>query len=251
LLSEYVGEFVTFDTRLFRTLRPLLFSPGTVAKEYLAGHRVTYLPPLRAYLYAALLFFGLFTVFEAKSPPVYVVTSTAAADEIRQSSARGARVIIGLPERIRWVDDGHWRQITERAQADPDAFALVAYRNSPRAFVLFVPIGALLLELFYRKQGYYIDHLVFALYHHALLFLGFAAVFPVWNDAWLPDQIGLPARWAIGLWLVACFPLSLRRVYGGTWPMTALKSAGLATLYVVGFFFFGMFFVVSMAVLTF
>ena len=251
LVSEYVAEFVTFDTRLFRTLRPLLFSPGTVTREYLAGHRVTYLPPLRAYLYAALLFFGLFTVFETKSPPVYVVTSTAAADEVRQSSARGARIIIGLPERIRWVDDRHWTQIKERAQANPDAFALVAYRNIPRAFVLFVPIGALLLELFYRKQGYYIDHLVFALYHHALLFLGFAAIFAVWNDAWLPDLIAFPARWVIGLWFLACFPLALRRVYGGTWLMTALKSVALAALYLVGFFFFGMVFIVTMAVLTF
>ncbi len=222
-----------------------------MTKEYLAGHRIAYLPPLRAYLYAALVFFGLFTVFETKSPPVYVYTSGSVdAEQIRATSAGGSRVTFEFPQHVWGVDDRYLQEVTARAQANPDAFALAAYRNIPRAFFLFVPISALLLKLFYRKR-YYVEHLMFALYHHAFVFVSFAGLFVLGRASELPDLLVRPMRWAIVLWLLAYFPLSLRRVFGGAWPVTGLKTIGLAVPYLVGFLFFGFGFVTLMAVLTF
>ena len=44
------------DGRIFRTLRNL-FVPGLVAREYLSGHRVRYIPPLRLFVILSLLTF--------------------------------------------------------------------------------------------------------------------------------------------------------------------------------------------------
>jgi hypothetical protein len=44
------------DGRIFRTLR-LLFVPGRVAREYMAGHRVRFIPPLRLFVVLSLLTF--------------------------------------------------------------------------------------------------------------------------------------------------------------------------------------------------
>ena len=249
LLSELAGDVFGLDTRLMRTMRPLLLKPGEVTREYLAGRRVTYVPPLRAYLIAALIFFGCFTVFPTEAPPVYVFVSGSADAEVIQQSARGSRVTIELPQRL-WFADRRFQEVSKRALANQEEFALAAYRNIPRAFFLFVPIFALILELFFRK-GYYVDHLVFALYYHVILFLGFTMFFLIARLPWLPDVFVMIVRWAIVLWLLAYIPVAFRRVYGGSKLMTAVKSVAFLFFYVFGFAMFGILFVISMAVLTF
>jgi len=251
LFADLVGDVLSVDTRFARTLRPLLFRPGHVSKEYLAGRRVAHVPPLRAYLIAALVFFGLFTVFPTRSPPVYVYTSgSVEAGELAKSSTRGSRVTIELPKRV-WFGDRRFQEVSARARADPEAFARLSYRNVPRAFFLFLPIFAVMLELFYRKQGYYIDHLVFALYYHAFVFLTFATLFLLGRAAWLPDLLASPLRWALLLWLIAYLPIALRRVYGGSWTKTAFKVISLGVLYLVGFVAIGFPFILFMAMMTF
>ena len=251
LLSEGLGEILSLDTRLIRTVRPLLFTPGQVTREYLAGHRVAHVSPLRAYLVAALVFFGLFNVFTVTAPPVYVFIA-GSAEEAEAKAARspsGSKITIGLPEHV-WFGDQKFQEVSKRARANPDAFARTSYQYIQTAFFLFVPISALILELFYRKQGYYIEHLVFALYQHAFLFLNFTLWF-------LIGRLGLPglAAWSlrsvIAWWLLAALAIAVRRVYGGSWLATILKSFGLFLVYSIGFFFFGMVFVLYMAVVTF
>jgi len=250
LLSEGVGEILSLDTRLIRTVRPLLFRPGQVTKEYLAGHRVAHVSPLRAYLVAALVFFGLFNVFTVTAPPVYVfIAGSAEEARVKAQEAPGTRVTIGLPEHV-WFGDQKFQEVSERARANPEAFARTSYRYIQTAFFLFVPISALILELFYRKQGYYVDHLVFALYQHAFLFLNFTLWFLL-GRLGLPGLATLSLHGVIALWLLAALPIALRRVHGGSWRATILKSIGLFLLYSVGLFFFGMVFVLYMAVVTF
>src|SRR6516225_4826461 len=45
------------DSRLWRTLGALLFRPGYLTREFLAGRRARYLPPVRLYLVISVLFF--------------------------------------------------------------------------------------------------------------------------------------------------------------------------------------------------
>ncbi len=48
LLSDAVGDLLNLDTRLTRTLRPLMLMPGQVAKDYIAGRRTSHVPPLKS-----------------------------------------------------------------------------------------------------------------------------------------------------------------------------------------------------------
>src|SRR3977135_3735924 len=45
------------DSRLWRTLAALLFKPGYLTREFLAGRRARYLPPVRLYLGLSVVFF--------------------------------------------------------------------------------------------------------------------------------------------------------------------------------------------------
>ena len=57
LLRDFVDDFFTLDSRLFKTIVPLLFKPGFLTVEYNSGKRIKYLPPLRMYLVFSVLFF--------------------------------------------------------------------------------------------------------------------------------------------------------------------------------------------------
>jgi hypothetical protein len=51
---------VHFDSLIFRTLFPLLFRPGFLVNEYLAGRRARYLNPIRMYVFLSIVFFSIF-----------------------------------------------------------------------------------------------------------------------------------------------------------------------------------------------
>ena len=58
---EFLGEaaevFTHADSRLWRTIAPLLFRPGFLTQQFLQGRRASYLPPFRLYIVVSLLFF--------------------------------------------------------------------------------------------------------------------------------------------------------------------------------------------------
>jgi len=57
LVYDFIGDIFNFDSRFFRTLRPMLFQPGLLTVEYIRGRRQHYLPPVRMYIFVSLVFF--------------------------------------------------------------------------------------------------------------------------------------------------------------------------------------------------
>ncbi|RYF86853.1 MAG: DUF3667 domain-containing protein [Chitinophagaceae bacterium] len=49
-----------FDGKFFHTLKHLVFRPGFIPKEYVAGKRMSYLDPIRMYLFTSAVFFLIF-----------------------------------------------------------------------------------------------------------------------------------------------------------------------------------------------
>ena len=61
LFRDFIGDLFELDSRIWRSLIPLLFRPGLLTLEYLSGRRVRYTPPLRMYLVLSLVFFVVVT----------------------------------------------------------------------------------------------------------------------------------------------------------------------------------------------
>lgn len=249
LVSEFVEDVLSLDARLTKTIRPLLLTPGMLVREYLAGRRTRYLPPLKTYLTAAFIFFSLFTVFPPNARYAVFVEGSPEQEAARNNP--GSQVSFALPAHAPAPLDRRYQAALARAKANPERFANAALANIPRVFFLLLPMFALLLELFYRKQGYYIDHLIFALYYHAFVFLTFAAVFLVGKTAgWTPGVVRFAINAVLQVWLAAYLPIALRRVYGGSWAKTLLKLTGLGVLY-VPVVLTGLFVLTVMAIATF
>jgi hypothetical protein len=62
LVKDALGDLTNFDSRIWRTLIPLLFRPGQVTQDYLRGRRASYTPPFRMYLILSIAFFLLATI---------------------------------------------------------------------------------------------------------------------------------------------------------------------------------------------
>ncbi len=99
VLADFLGDLLNFDSRFFGSLWPLFVRPGLLTKEYLAGRRVRFIPPVRMYLFSSLFFFGMvaFLVsssdldFNIDDDPQNEVTSAIAKDIAKERDAAAAR----------------------------------------------------------------------------------------------------------------------------------------------------------------
>jgi hypothetical protein len=55
--DEFFADLVNFDTRLVRTLYTLLWKPGRISKDFIAGKRMSYVNPFRLLLSLAIIYF--------------------------------------------------------------------------------------------------------------------------------------------------------------------------------------------------
>lgn len=56
-LKHFLSDYFTFDSKILRSFKPLLFQPGFLTNAFLSGKRVRYIPPLRMYIFISLAFF--------------------------------------------------------------------------------------------------------------------------------------------------------------------------------------------------
>jgi Protein of unknown function (DUF3667) len=57
VLVDVLNEFLNWDSKVFTTISLLIAKPWRLTNEFVAGHRVRYVHPLRLYLLASILFF--------------------------------------------------------------------------------------------------------------------------------------------------------------------------------------------------
>ena len=55
--DEFFSSIFTYDSRLRYTLKDLLFKPGTITKNYVAGQRLKYANPFRFFLSVSIIYF--------------------------------------------------------------------------------------------------------------------------------------------------------------------------------------------------
>lgn len=56
---EFIGSILVYDSRLRFTLREIIFKPGLISKNYIAGQRMKYTNPFRFFLSVSIIYFLL------------------------------------------------------------------------------------------------------------------------------------------------------------------------------------------------
>lgn len=130
---------------------------------------------------------------------------------------------------LKWIEAKGKRIVEgyERALTDPLKLNGPLNVWLPRLMLVLVPIFALLLAvLHWWPRVYLIEHLVFSIHIHTVVFVALSLT--ALAAAMLGDSGFL---WAVWLLLVIYLWMAVYRVYGRSWRLTTLKVTGVLMVY--------------------
>jgi hypothetical protein len=247
MLGELANAYLSWDSKLFRTLIPLFTKPGFVSKDYLAGKRLHYVAPLRMYLFASVMFFILISLFGTRVSPESADTEgqifNLNFDGDTMGLTRDSLLLLAEHnqlnelEEIKNHEDGFFKTFmiqSLKVSLQTGGFLQYLQKNISFMFFLFIPVFGWILKLFHRKKRMdYIEHLVYGLYFHAFVFITLfitVAFGHIIGMGW-PVFVGVPS-------LIIYLCLGLKYFYEGKWGMTILKTFFILLVYLVLFVIF-------------
>jgi len=206
LVQEVVHEVSNVDGKVVRTVVALFTRPGRLTAEYWAGHRVSWIRPLKIFLLAAALHFVTVPGIGPMNLEILLQrTPTGSLDISVGTAARRRAGQGGLVA----VTDAEQAAYVERMR---DAYGAARY-VAPLVFA----VGAWLI--YRRRQPFLANHVVMAAHFYAFWYL--VAV----GAGQIPDPT-MGGLVAVGL-SAAHLVLMLGRLFGeGRWP-TLWKAAAL------------------------
>lgn len=211
LFTHFFEDFTHYDNAFWKTIRHLLFKPALLTKEYLAGRRQKYVPPVRLYIFVSFVTF--FLIGMAMSKIMKDIETRNAATEtdwrdiaIKEGGLTGRDSInvmaaqnhdrtnffgFGTTEQLeKWQKSApeseryskfqysivyRTTRIGERLEKDPTfikELTSVFIASLPKVLFVYMPVFAFVLWLFHgKKQWYYFDHGIFTLHYFSFLLL--------------------------------------------------------------------------------
>ncbi len=192
IANHFIEDVTHFDGKFFSTLKYLLFRPGFLSKEYLRGRRVSYLHPIRMYVFTSAVFFFIYFFIHQQHKTkkkedginqLAAVLKDTAQKKIKDSLQKTKdtaiaytykvadtskkshiKVNVGLPENYNIVelhssDDGINDSVTNK-KAGFLVKAIKKYRDNqeeiqhkvPQVMFCTLPLMGLVLLFLYRKQ---------------------------------------------------------------------------------------------------
>ena len=246
LAHDFLTEHVGLDKKIPRTLWRLVRLPGSLTTEYLAGRRVRYVPPLKLYLSASVVFFLLLAWLPSGAFSGANVSFTsedkAQLDSIRADVAQKksipvqsdtlATAVKPVAAKSPTLMDKFLRRAAERFQGknpqEVSAIVVAGFKKYlPNMIFAMLPDFAAILYLLYRRsRRFYAEHLIFAFNFHAFVFVAFTLML------FAPDLVAQ----IFMLWVFVYLFLAMRRVYGESRERTAVKFATTVASYIVCLF---------------
>lgn len=211
LFKHFMEDLTHYESNFWKTIKYLLFRPAYLTKTYLAGKRMTYVAPVKLYIFISFVAFflpGIIPNINEKHDSEAGEAFIKAGDNLE---ARGKAItekqdsVVHLTNGIALTTQDRNAQIT-LAQYDSMQASLPAgqkdgyvaafmkrkfsynpmlksreggkrlkeaiVHNFPKALFVYLPIFAFVLWLFHgKKRWYYFDHAIFTLHYFSFLLL--------------------------------------------------------------------------------
>ena len=196
-------ELTHLDSTIFRTLRALIFSPGTLTTEYLAGRKRRYVLPLRLFLVIFALNLFLYTrpgvaLYDMR----FIVTNDKRGDLDKILERRADKKHI--------TKDALFDQINEHWQKDASFFQF--------GDVFFFAVFLALIN----RGRYFVEHLIFSLHTLSFSLLYGSAVWLYYAYSGLkPNLILTSISLAV---LLLYLWRAIPKVYGSTGGTAVLRA---------------------------
>jgi hypothetical protein len=148
-LGHALHDLTHFDTKVFGSLLPLLFKPGFLTAEFMAGHWKRYVKPTTLFILINVFFFFAKGGVMNWNARAYI-----------QSAGPAAGVLVE-------------KKAEERGQSleqYEEHFTEIARERQHSMFFFAIPVLALGMLLFFPRR-YLVEHLVYSVHYHAFLLL--------------------------------------------------------------------------------
>lgn len=229
ILGETFAELTNLEhSKLWQTLRLLLFKPGQLSRDYWNGRRKRYLGPLKLYLVCFALSLVAYSVHRPTA--IYDVRTLAASD-----AAGNITRVLEKQAAKRGVST---EQLTQEINLHLQRFLSMSQILYPLAVALALQV------LLRRHRLYFTEHLVFALHVVAFMFLSVVVLWPLFllfGIRTTVDQLTtsyLVITAGSMIWTASYALLALRRAYGETWMASIVKGTVIFLTYMITFFLF-------------
>lgn len=183
-IAEFLSGMFNLDSKVFRTLKLLFLKPGKLSKEFIAGKRNAYIPPVRLYLIGSLIYFSISSVF---NDPITFSNNIEnepgrASNIITFNNLDSLHTIISEEDSLKKLGSGNSflseNLGKERLKKMSTKEGRKQFKDNimqyiPIGMFIFVPITALLFFLLFRQNTFYIEHLIFVIHIQTLFYLLF------------------------------------------------------------------------------
>lgn len=247
LVVHFISDYFHYEHKLFRTLAPLLFKPGSLTRAFREGRRSRFIHPFRLYIFISIVYFAVFFSVHKFAQHVRVQDHRDTVSISPRGRISLDKRYAALPSDIRQYEDSVKRlpenkrpsrfedfinrKIVKANSVGERAFLLEFFEkfshNIPKILFLFLPIVALLLKLLYiGSKRYYTEHFVFALHTHAFLFL----LLLLYELTEFVFSVNISPIWIV-LFIFVYVSAAMKRVYEQSWLKTVFKFFMLSMLY--------------------
>ena len=173
LFRDFTETYFSFDSKLFKSLKYLLIRPSYLSSEYLEGRMQQYLTPVRLYVFISFVLFVLVGLKSSDTVDPLEVSDTVKSsveEELKKEGMEGMYEYKSIFSSDKSMEQKVGAVFGNKKEIN----SFIRYMKSKLPILLFllIPIlGMLLFLFFYKKEYYYIDHLVFALHLQSFCFV--------------------------------------------------------------------------------
>ncbi|HKX87221.1 MAG TPA: DUF3667 domain-containing protein [Flavobacterium sp.] len=193
LFIHTIEDLVHYDSGFWKTIKYLLFYPGKLSKEYIAGRRKMYVPPVKLYIFISFITFFILSIFTSinrySETPISVVNKekqSTKTDNVRFSTEKKSAIQIDTTNINSNLGElkgsfGEWlnqraRSIAVHAQDEHfvKEFYKTLFNSIPKTLFLYMPLFAFVVWLFHdKKKWYYFDSGIYTIHYFSMILLSF------------------------------------------------------------------------------
>lgn len=260
LLTHFAEDLTHYDGAFWKTIKYLLFRPGRLTIEYLEGHRMRYVPPVKLYIFISFVTFFLMAVMAPENEEHINTEKSAEKHEVISIGTDAVQVSKVEYQKLANYNGINYttvKQFDSIHKITPDAlkFPTIVYHlkkasllynehnpaskdiviaiahTVPKVLFIYMPVFAFWLWMVHgKKRWYFFDHGIFTLHYFSLLLLLITIIFLIdWVLSFIPyDQLtdiilGCVVSLSF-LYPVFYFFRSHSRFYGERKAVSRLKS---------------------------
>lgn len=189
LAGHFVEDLTHYDGAFWKTLKYLIFRPGKLTIEYLEGHRMRYVPPVKLYIFVSFVTFLLMSLLSHNAIKVEKKTQLDMSAILKKDGAsfRNEKIkyysvkeydsiqrVLPADQKsnfvYRWMD----RHVLEAMEKNIDfsKFGEKFVQTLPKVLFIYMPIFAFWLWLFHgKKRWMFFDHSIYTLHYFSFLLI--------------------------------------------------------------------------------